>query len=255
MKYNQDMGLDESSPKFPGGLPPPILVLPDDASSNTPTIRQARDAGTLQCHVINEDVKHCSHTLSKELRRARIESFEGSFFWSEGSLKRIITEERIKAQLSESHDVSRNLQHLTNTILTRHLKVFAILTMLSKHDDIHKSIQQGVSDESLPLLQQSKGDDCPILLNGEVLSCFTHWSDADRDNFMAFKHQVNPVLLGRGRDTVNLDKSAILPILHEEFVAQAGFGEVFRVQLHPECHTFRDVLPSVSLFDNMLSPR
>ncbi|CAN9308974.1 unnamed protein product [Alternaria alternata] len=62
---------------------------------------------------------------------------------------------------------------------------------------------------------------------------------------MALKHQINPVLLGRGRDTVNLDKSAILPILHEEFVTQAGFGEVFRVQLHPECHTFRDVLPSV----------
>ncbi|RYN93764.1 hypothetical protein AA0120_g4141 [Alternaria tenuissima] len=243
MKYNQTMGLEESSPKFPGGRPPPILVLPDEASSNTPTIRQARDA--VQYHAINNNAEHRPLTLNHELRRARVKTSSGFFFWSEASLKRIVTEERIEAQLSRGHDVPWDLQQLTNTILAHHMKVYAILTMLAKHDDIHETIQQGVSDESLPLLQQSEDDDCPILLNGEILSCFSHWSDADRDSFMNYKHQVNPVLLGRDRDTVELDKSAILPIIHEEFVTRAGFGEVSRVQLHPECHTFRDVLPSV----------
>jgi hypothetical protein len=253
MKYNQTMGLEESSPKFPGGRPPPILVLPDEASSNTPTIRQARDA--VQYHAINNNAEHRPLTLNHELRRARVKTSSGFFFWSEASLKRIVTEERIEAQLSRGHDVPWDLQQLTNTILAHHMKVYAILTMLAKHDDIHETIQQGVSDESLPLLQQSEDDDCPILLNGEILSCFSHWSDADRDSFMNYKHQVNPVLLGRDRDTVELDKSAILPIIHEEFVTRAGFGEVSRVQLHPECHTFRDVLPSVSLFDIRLSSR
>jgi hypothetical protein len=256
MMYDYDLNTDTSAARLPGGLEPPTLVLPNGVSkpnatqapsSSIVTIREVGD--TVQRHGGYDDNEDQPRTLNEELRDAGIRGLQRDHFWSEASLKRIITEERVITLLSRCSYAASDRRVSPETILRSHLKVFAILTMLEKHDDIYECMQQGVSDETLPLEQTNRGKRS-ILLKGNVLSCFDnrHWSYADRDGFIRLQYQVNPVTLGRDGDSArhkDFNESTILPIIKDTFVERAGYGAVSKVELHPECHAFQDVLPSV----------
>ena len=237
---------------FPGGLEQPQVRVVDDASSPHANSALSNINTTSKAtHTIRSNAviaRHRALTLNELLRQNVIQGVQKEIFWSEASLRRIITEERISAQLAGSHPLSLDLQCSPRDILANHFKIFAILTMLGKHDDIYRIVEEGVSDRSLPL-QMIDNVSCSILFNGQVALCFEGWSHSDRDGFIRTQHQVNPVFLEGGvEDTVrheDFDDSVVLPITHDEPIGSAGYGAVFKLKLHPECHGFQDVLPSV----------
>ncbi|CAN9195088.1 unnamed protein product [Alternaria sp. RS040] len=251
--YDYDLNTDTPAARLPGGLEPPTLVLPNEVlksnamhapSSNIVTIREVGD--TVQRHDNAEDAENEPLTLNEELREAGVKGLQKDYFWSEASLKRIITEERVIALLSGCPYAASDRQLSPKTILKSYLKVFAILTMLEKHDDIYECMQQGVSDETLPLEQMDHGKRS-ILLKGNVLSCFNnrHWSYANRDGFISYQYQVNPVLLGRDRDSAShrdFDESTILPITKDTFIERAGYGAVSKIKT-TECFALKRLLP------------
>ncbi|KAH4034912.1 hypothetical protein HBI56_030250 [Parastagonospora nodorum] len=189
-----------------------------------------------------------THETSERVQHnARIKGIQDTKFVSEESLKHIITEKRIKAQLENHRTANYEVRYPPSAIVATHLKIFAILTMLGKHNDIYEFMEEGISDRSLPL-RLSDPATGTIVINGESPTCFRHWLSSDTDGFIRLQDQLNPVFLGRSAEPIahkEIDDRAVLPFISEKRIVEAGCGTVYKVEIHPDCHGFHNVLPSI----------
>lgn len=141
-------------------------------------------------------------------------------------------------------------------------KIFALLALVGKVADIQRFIGEGVHDDELPL-RKIRQPNSPIFRLGraaapnadEPLKCFDGWNTTVIWMFEDWQWAtLAPTFYGGERKNIShisLDDRVPLPFLNDSRFGvspntiRGGFSTVFKVDIHPDHHTFRN--PRVSL--------
>lgn len=112
-------------------------------------------------------------------------------------------------------------------------KVFAALALMDKTGAIRSLLDEGLTDEYLPLSQHS-GHEGLLSRNGEMHFPFSRWRVASVNEFVRRKQWLflAPVLDTSGR-LIKVDPECPLPFVDSEIVDNGAAGIVHRAKLHP----------------------
>lgn len=187
---------------------------------------------------------------------------EGRRFFPNTAFTNIINEQTVRKELQHCY---RGLDSVTIGKLAHNIcgkkkpfrKVFALLALVGKLEDVDKFLQEGVSDDVLPLRKLSQPDSMVFQLgrlvgpDGEVqvLHFVDEWNISAMLMFEDWQWTtLAPCFYGGERKDVchfNLDNRTPLPFLNDsryELGAQTirgGYSTVFKADIHPDHHTFR----------------
>ena len=212
-------------------------------------------------------------TLGGILRQCAVPHADGGdkCFWPSQLLKGILTVQRIKLELDEYactiptlYQRDTNL-HLAETIEREHLVIFALLCLVSKGVCIRQCIHEKLKDKHLPL-RIDRRDGCklyrpetdqPIRFFQKPLMNLIYWLPHEREYFARYQERFNPVVFGwdhNGRaQQRDFTTEVVLPFVQSQSsreTQQGGFATVDQVEVHPYCHSFHDILPSVGRIQN-----
>jgi hypothetical protein len=219
---------------------------------------------------ITDELKLKNTSLGKTIRAALKRSVGrdgGKEFLPLGSLYRILTKERIFDEL-ERHYPDTRRDELTKLVgdiwntqsiprssgtldqTTTRLRIFAILALFEKVKEIGNFIRDGLYDCHLPFTLSSTRDDGLRQLErhgengGQSVELFSSWQVWELELYA--EHMQWQVLspyfqLSTSKHSTilhyNLSPKTILPFIEkDDFRRRGGFGEVFRVKIHPENH-------------------
>jgi len=194
-------------------------------------------------------------------------------FWSTPLLRQILRKDRIIVELESHFPTEHSFEHgakldsLADRIIQDHIKTFAALAMIDKARYIHTMIEWELEDVHLPF--EARGLDCDLFQvskRGRLrsLTCFQDWKTHERESFSRLQHAVNPRVLDRARDRSrdrcgpkheDFDEKSVLPFQqdsdradrHEEKM-YGGYGIITIVNIHPDCHRFKEILNPVGPF-------
>jgi len=212
--------------------------------------------------------------LLRKYAEKNAESHKWSF-WSLKLLRHILSRERILAEL-KTHDGLNNPETLLNYILpaeSRHsgsipqtyLKTFTLLILFERVDEIGNFIEEGVSDQSLPVQRHQEASPGKVNLchkdrPNQPLTCFCKWKTHEKEDFLK-THQWRVLVPYFDLDDGNrageylLDDQTILPWCKRTDRSHSssqpsgwsgGYAFVSRVKIDPHSHGFHDVLQTVS---------
>lgn len=194
--------------------------------------------------------------LSDRLRAAIEEPLDGSRkgFIPLSKLNDIVDRPSITQALRDalpavSFDVAKEK---TFRIWISHQRVFAILALLNRIQDIQLFIDDDVCDRALPLVKicevGGKPELRPKLSQTTTLRCFQGWSPSLLDMFEDVQWTVlAPAFLGPELRFYSFDDKAILPWIENDQLTSAtegGFSSVYRVKIDPSHHSFDTSLDS-----------
>ncbi|KAI1774286.1 kinase-like domain-containing protein [Hypoxylon cercidicola] len=123
-----------------------------------------------------------------------------------------------------------------------YIRLFATLVLTDKALDIFKFIDEGISDDTLP-----------IPCHGNEASPIIRWGRLRyRDGFNMWQRRVNVPFLAHGEHRV-FDIQDVLPFIKEpshpspqaHITEAGGYGEVSHVEIHQSCHNFPNVFGSL----------
>lgn len=188
--------------------------------------------------------------LEEMLRASAIKHEDKGLFWTDSILKKVITLDRSKLQLCANGIQANQLDEWSHSILSAALKVFVVLILIGKQRSICEFVGAGITDTTLPLIADSI--DPSIVPENAVSNCFSDWDPRDRDAFFLYQHRVKPVVLElqHGQynpNHVDLEFNDVLPFMHSEMIQEGTYGVVKKVEIHPDCHNFGEILPSVGV--------
>jgi hypothetical protein len=241
--------------------------------------------------VIDQEV-HRSHTFPTEtigqglpaisendttpldkLLRIHIIPNDQTGFWSYPLLRHIISRKRVRALLRSYKGVANAEQLYLDRIdpdvaspggseAPTYLRIFALLILIERGEEIENFVKEQVSDHSLPVYcDKEKGDAC--LRRNEsphqAIGCFAKWKTSEREDFDARQWQLlvpyfNLDSQGRARHYSLPDKS-ILPwckkdrrIIPSSAPSQndGSYAMVSCVKIESTSHGFHEVLKTVS---------
>jgi hypothetical protein len=208
--------------------------------------------------------------LGESIRAAQqlSQSREKLKFLPNNALDRIITKQRVLRELSH-HKVAAprdNLDFLTGEIWevspsslksqkeTTRRRIFAILGLMEKIEEIMGFIDEGLYDSDLPFIL-SEGSRPGLLQlrrkgkHGRPIQLFDKWKPHELESFNNYQWQLTAPYFRLSTDTdrkvqhYNLEESStILPFIEDDEVrrgtgrAEGGFGDVWRVKIHPAHH-------------------
>lgn len=241
----------------------PRLVLPDTTLENGLSEGQDDRISNLENDVPDGDYAgdgvYPSNALGDLLRTnstPRPDRENPTEFWPKKCLKEVMTKARIREAFK-----SPKLEHLlgrVDTIMTTHFKILAILALMEKLKYIEKFMDNGICDQDLPLIKCTSGS--PVASNiarrktpQQPLGFLRKWSTDQREAFLRRQYCVSPPTLTMGSDPTsskheNFPDQTIMPwtsaLKQKE---EGGYSQVFAVEIHPDCHRFREVLISLSI--------
>ncbi|KAI8714862.1 hypothetical protein NCS52_01207100 [Fusarium sp. LHS14.1] len=122
--------------------------------------------------------------LLSVLQRCQRLSASGDPFWPDGLLKRIMTRDRVLKSLDSHAQESIDIIVLpeeADTGLSGQglIKIYALLILLGKSDQILAFIEEGLLDKDLPL----RYDGADFFRGEEALGCFQGWLPSERSLF------------------------------------------------------------------------
>jgi hypothetical protein len=209
--------------------------------------------------------------LADLLREHKTEGINDVAFWSLRLLHHILSRDRVLNELRKytNLDAEKYIGYIQSEDLnpekkTRtYLKIFALLVLLAKGQEIVNFVKEEVSDQSLPLCRRpgtSKGsvDLGPHDDPKKALECLRKWNPHDRETFEKSQWELLiPYFdLKEGSKTRHFtfedriilpwckrtkDLSATQPSKNE-----GGFASVSCVKIDPLSHGFHDLLKAVS---------
>lgn len=187
---------------------------------------------------------------------------ENRRFFPNTAFTEIINEQTVRKELQNCYRSldSVTIEKLTQTICGNKRpmrKIFALLALVGKVVDIHKFLQEGVSDDVLPLRKLSQPGSMIFELglsvdsNTEVqaLHCVEEWNISAMLMFEDWQWAtLAPCFHGGERKNVHhvdLESRRPLPFLNDSRYGigsetiRGGHSTVFKVDIHPDHHTFR----------------
>lgn len=173
--------------------------------------------------------------LVDDIDRLRLSScnYEQKKFVSNRALEKLMTESAIREVLEELRIPSADLETLSRGILQGGQMVFAILLLV----DNAKSIGLFLSND-----YRQAGIDSRLPHNRETLSEILSGYEGDSDcDLIAsrFEEKQWSFALPKFESRMmqyRFPSSTVIPILERKLVAEGGFGDIFKVKLHPDCH-------------------
>lgn len=192
-------------------------------------------------------------------------------FFPEKELQGLMTEENVVRELQSCFEdldyttISAFAQMICGTS-SNHIeerpsfrKIFAILVLCEKPNSIPRFLEDGVSDDDLPLHKVAPSDSSPNIYNlsrkGEKrkLNCLRGWSYTAMWRFEEWQWTTIAPFFRRGQRKdvkhLELQDQAALPFMQDSrFTAnksayqrlefEGGFSNVFKVDIHPDHHDF-----------------
>ncbi|OTA91127.1 hypothetical protein M434DRAFT_356864 [Hypoxylon sp. CO27-5] len=140
-----------------------------------------------------------------------------------------------------------NDRSMDNSVTVRnktYIRLFAILVLIDKGVDVFKFIDNGLSDEALPI----------DTTNNTFQSSIGEWRQLHLDSFDTWQWRMNVPFLSYGKHRV-FGSQVVLPFVEGSIstannpdsgrlgpiVETGGYGEVSCVEIHADCHDFRGV--------------
>lgn len=217
--------------------------------------------------------------LERQLRSSQIKHEDGGNFFSAKDISEILSRENIKREL-ERHQLSKKIS--VDDIRSNkpemeppqprkeqtYLRVFALLLLLGREDEIIQFVKDGVCDGILPVVhrQAMRHDLCLRSAPDKPLGCFKKWRTHEREYFDDWQYRVsvpffapqhNPrsnemtaphytfdnrtILPWCARDTKVLSSPHSRPLSERN----GGYGTVHRIRMDPRCHGFQEILEKV----------
>ncbi|KAF2748389.1 kinase-like protein [Sporormia fimetaria CBS 119925] len=188
-------------------------------------------------------------------------------FWPYTLLERILTRPRIVEELLTYQEPEgmafslSNAERYADRILSvrdsrqRHVKVFAVLLLLGKGQEIVEFMEAGVSDEELPLLKLGTNAKPKMCFKGTTtgISVFKKWSLHEISGFNTWQHIVNAVFLSLDTDQTvkheKFDERVVMPWISYEMKQIGGYSTVYCAQVPEQSHGFTDVLKAIKFND------
>jgi serine/threonine protein kinase len=183
--------------------------------------------------------------LHSVLRAARISAPgpNDSYFIPANAFDRCLTKDTIKAEMVRlGIDTSLPLEELADYVYKKSRKIFAILTMINKGDQIEKLLAHHPSDADLPLRMPESAEYRRPLL--PEFAGFESWSDRDIHSFSSTQWSFLAPFFSRGTSSAphyELERQTILPFVEDKDLSaprSGGFSTVYDVQIHPAHHSF-----------------
>jgi hypothetical protein len=220
-----------------------------------------------------------SISLERQLRSSQIKHEDGSSFFSAKDISEILSREKIKREL-ERHQLSKEISVdviRSNEVEMEppqpqkgqtYLRVFALLLLLGREDEINQFVKDGVCDGILPVVpgQATEHDLCLKSAPDKPLRCFKKWRTHEREYFDNWQYRVSVPFFapqrGPGPNEMTaphytFSNQTVLPWCTRDTKApssphskplserQGGYGTVHRVKMNPRCHGFQEILEKV----------
>ncbi|TVY44399.1 hypothetical protein LSUB1_G002054 [Lachnellula subtilissima] len=120
----------------------------------------------------------------------------------------------------------------------------ATLAYIGKGADICTLLQEGITDQDLPLVRASESEESFALQRrtGELIKTFEEWKDEDLEDFDRIQYWMTAPIF-QDKEHYNLDEKDILPFMkfkssETQQAKLGGYSEVFPVRIHPAHHEF-----------------
>ena len=132
-------------------------------------------------------------------------------------------------------------------------KIFAILLLIDRPVTIKNFIDEEVCDDDLPFSRggNSKSGVSFLRRRGGEVKCLKNWSRSTVANFLKYQWAVlSPFFHSRlGPEVLHyrLQEEVILPFTECESAKMGGHGEVFRVKIHRDHHSFKETNTKVCM--------
>jgi hypothetical protein len=166
--------------------------------------------------------------LKLTISRLRQENHDLKRFIPHQALKWAITLEQIRTELKDNGVEPTSLDEMANTIFSKAIKIFAILVLIGEPKLIARFLNNyGYFEEELDGRLPFDDPDLERLLgNSDSVNHF-------REKQWEF---VAPVFSG-GILPRTLREEVILPFIENEPIGRGGFGDVFKIKIHPAHQT------------------
>ncbi|KAI8657993.1 hypothetical protein NCS57_01179600 [Fusarium keratoplasticum] len=243
-------------------LAPPGPSNLEDAEREGPEARPPLDTGT------QDPEKGYSSDLVSILQRCQRRSANGEPFWPDELLKRIMTRDRVLESL-DSHTKAPIdtivLPAETSPGLSGRglVKIYALLTLLGKSEQIQVFIEEGLLDKDLPLRYEGAN----FFRGEEALRCFQGWRPSEKSLFDAQQWGFAVPFLwlaptGSPKH-YDLDSRTIIPWTYDSTdpvmeIAGASDGEVsevHRIAIDPDSQGLWEPLREMGLDDTLFALR
>lgn len=223
---------------------------PSTATLNTPA-RHSRRSSEADPRIRSSSNASSTdgHRLKKQLDAERIECPHRPhcFFVPNCRQEALITKETVAEDI-----IDRNPEiGLTNATLYADTtcrcarKLYGILAYIKKGDQICSMLDEGLTDEDLPLERKpnAKSRFTLVRQNGQPIKTMDGWKDKHLENFDRIQPWMNAPVF-KSLEHLELDKKTVLPFMpldeHTSSLTkkQGGYSEVYPVRIHPAHHEF-----------------
>ncbi|KAE9377375.1 kinase-like protein [Stipitochalara longipes BDJ] len=190
------------------------------------------------------------HWLKEQLENARLECpmRHHSFIVPKDVQESLITESTIAEDIqARSPDISeKEARDYAKTACQHARCLYATLAYIKRGADICALLNEGITDEDLPLVRKPNDRTAPLYLRrGDLVLVKTMktWKPKHRENFDRVQWWMTSPLFKYG-EHYSLDEKAVLPFVsldaNEASLGkkQGGYSEVYPVRIHPAHHDF-----------------
>jgi hypothetical protein len=203
-------------------------------------------------------------TLAEALRHARVESpaEQGIFFIPNNELERMITQENIKTELQRIlvYENPRDCEKTASSIVHQARKIFATLVLLGRPAFIQPLLDEGLTDEHLPLSRIETTDNVHGSLrfnyslrtcSGRPVKALRIWESHAIEEFLRVQWMFLAPVFDFGEEIKHYDlpDNCVLPFIEDEERTNAksgGYSEVWGVRIHPAHQNLYRITSSVS---------
>jgi len=170
---------------------------------------------------------------------SKIESPFGGEFIPLDVLNQTITAKAVSDHLSSNGKPFD--PELPNTIINRARKIFAILILTEKEDQIERLITENLTDDDLPLSSTKGGNEHTLESGrtpGKYFHAFGNWTDARIHEFLDKQWCVQAPVLGATNGNLVLAEKCPLPFIGTETrtIKNAPGGVIYQSILHSSHH-------------------
>ncbi|KAG9228281.1 kinase-like domain-containing protein [Amylocarpus encephaloides] len=166
-------------------------------------------------------------------------NIDGKTFMPRGDLESIISKENVRAEMKIKDGVLvkarlRKPSDLPDRVAGQAKRIFAALVVMDKVAAIEGLLDEGLTDEHLPLTHHPNPDhDAFLSIDGSTVFHFKNWGGPTVKEFIQIKQWlfVSPVLDTTGQ-LIHVNQNCALPFTESEFSGSGAAAVVHRAKLH-----------------------
>lgn len=166
---------------------------------------------------------------------------DGKEFMPRDVLEMVISKEHIKGAMKIKNGVCVKVKlkkpsELPEKVVNQAIRIFAILVLMEKVDAMQGLIDEGLTDEHLPLKRHPDYPKNSALLSHDDSKTFqfTHWNANSMSDFIKYKQWpfLAPII-GTTGQVIEVDRNCPLPFKDGEPLGNGAAGIVIKANLHP----------------------